>query len=209
MSGSPGAAAAEVVATARRVADAPAVLRAADLVFRVWPQALSCPESFEIDGVIHGTCSVDSGVNALFDYGVDSYWWMPTDATVQSGAANLQVHFGAAVYPEATVTQEAGYRCTVTAGTMNWAGGSWSWFSTGMVSHSQLEIQANGARWQSSASTISVAGPYAVVAQIDRASGVGTITQAGTVVAAIGVNDGCVTVDFVDPQKQDTNRCLW
>lgn len=207
--GPSGSEAAVVDAIAKRASEAPAVLQATDLVFRVWPQALSCPANFDIDGVIHGTCSLDTGASAFWDYSVDSYWWMPTDATLASGATTVQAHFGAAVFPEATATQSVGYRCVVANGAMQWAGGSWRWSSSGVVSASELEIRANDGIWQSSASTISTGGPFAVTAQIDRASGAGTIKSAGWVVATVAVNAGCVTVDFVGPEKEDLNSCLW
>jgi hypothetical protein len=49
--------------------------------------------------------------------------------------------------------------------------------------------------------------PYDI--RIDTASGTGTIRVSGNLIANVSMRGGCVSVDFIDPQKEDRTNCLW
>lgn len=204
--------AAFVDSAAMRVSrEAPALLHGTSVVSQVWSQALTCPESFDLGNGITGNCDVYSDNDTIPEYGGDSYWWMPTNATLPSGSATVQVHFDLAVYRLDPAQHPSEYRCVVNDGRTSWTGGSLTWWASGVASDSSLELRTITGTWQSNASALILppAGPVAVRAQIDRSTGTGTVTSSGAVVATIAVDGGCVSVDFADPQKEDLSSCLW
>ncbi len=178
----------------------------------------SCPETFELENGISGTCSVSEAGVATFTFGgtaliggdevevsgtlvatpaenqpeSGSAWTLDFDATATGsrGSATWSA-FGTVTLDEAdqVVDFSFTFNKTVTP-----AGGA-TIAVTVIVSPTQFELIVNGPRGG------------VVRFLLDRETMTGTVTHNGNPVATIAIVEGCAHIDYVDGAMQDEIVC--
>jgi hypothetical protein len=206
----------DVEQVAARVSVAPLLPRAADLVVQVLPQAPSCPATFDLGNGVSGTCALLDGID---DWGgAYQYWSLPAVGSVMSGGKTVETHIRMRVPVNSCEPQSW---CGFHSGdsTLQWSGGSHAWRgygsavldAAGLPTSLFVELITDPGTWHVSldAFVLKDFEPLGVTARIDRGTGAGSISHGSTLLATLAVQDGCVTIDFVDPQKEVRTSCLW
>jgi hypothetical protein len=194
-----------------KVRDAPLARAAAGAVQQVWSQAIDCPATYDL-GAATGSCVRNQGTGyyygTTFDY---DYRILTNRVVVAGGGSALDLTFDLRVESRGDT-----YSIDVLNGVAGIPGGSWVWDLSGSASpDGYFDARLHTARgpWtvrNGALEFVDARTPYmsiSIRAGLD--SGVGEIQLGGSTFASIAVNNGCITVDFIDPTREDDQTCRW
>lgn len=203
-----------VAAAAQKVREAPLVSAAGRLVLQVWPLSVDCPATFDLGDGVTGSCvELDEGGYGY--YGSTASNITQTISTTAS-LPGLDLPFELRVDP---FDGGADYSLTVFGANANVAQGDGAWSLQGTVyttgagalTGSDLQLRVSQGSWWVRPGWIELPaqGNGDVTTLVYLGSGAGTISFGSQIAANVQVSDGCVTVDFIDPAKQDESTCQW
>jgi hypothetical protein len=208
--GSGGVSAERLAAVMVKVREAPLARAAAGAVQRVWGQAIDCPATYDL-GDATGTCFHSVGTSYYYGTVIDfNYMLLTNHVSVAGGGSALDVTFDLRVEPIGGDE----YVIEVFNSTAAVSEGSGAWSLRGNASpdgHFDANLQTSRGPWTLRNGDLEFAdarSPY-MTFRVGLDSGVGEIQLGGSPFASLAVDDGCVTVNFVDPGREDEQTCQW